>query len=92
MSPSAFGKKVLEAVYYYNDGEYGKANGIWEEVIKYDHNYMTAYISIGKSLMAEEKFKEAAEYFKLGNDREGNSDAFQSYRNELLQKYFPLSF
>ena len=50
---------------------------------------MTAYISIGKSLMAEEKFKEAAEYFKLGNDREGNSDAFQSYRNELLQKYFP---
>ena len=38
---------------------------------------------------AEEKFKEAAEYFKLGNDREGNSDAFQSYRNELLQKYFP---
>ncbi len=89
MSPSAFGKKVLEAVYYYNDGEYGKANGIWEEVLKYDHNYMTAYISIGKSLMAEEKFKEAAEYFKLGNDREGNSDAFQSYRNELLQKYFP---
>ena len=85
MSPSAFGKKVLEAVYYYNDGEYGKANGIWEEVLKYDHNYMTAYISIGKSLMAEEKFKEAAEYFKLGNDREGNSDAFQSYRNELLQ-------
>jgi len=88
LSPTSFGKMVLEAVSYYTDGKYADARSLWDEVLKYDHNYITAYISIGKALMAEEKFKEAAEYFKLGNDREGNSDAFQSYRNEVMQKNF----
>ena len=87
-APTAFGEKVLEAVAFYNDGKYSEAHNLWEDVLKYDHNYMTAYISIGKALMADEKFEEAAAYFKLGNDRQGNSDAFQSYRNELLQQYF----
>jgi len=90
MAPTAFGEKVLSAVYLYNDGKYEEASKLWEEVLQYDHNYLTAYISIGKAMMAEERFKEAAEYFKLGNDREGNSDAFQAYRNELLQKNFPI--
>jgi len=90
MEPTEFGKKVLSAVYLYNDGKYDEASDIWEEVLQFDHNYLTAYISIGKAMMAEERFEEAAEYFKLGNDREGNSDAFQAYRNELLQRYFPI--
>ena len=45
---------------------------------------------LNKLALAEERFEEAAEYFKLGNDREGNSDAFQAYRNDILQKYFPI--
>ncbi len=89
-APTAFGRTVLEAVSYYTDGKYAEANALWEEVLQYDHNYMTAYISIGKALMAEERFEEAAEYFRLGNDRDGNSDAFQAYRNEILQRWFAL--
>ncbi len=87
-SPTDFGKMVLEAVNYYTDGKYHDARSLWEEVLKYDHNYITAYTSIGKALMADEEFEDAAKYFKLANDREGNSDAFQSYRNEILQKNF----
>ncbi len=87
-SPTAFGGMVLEAVSLYTEGKYSEARMLWEEVLKHDHNYMTAYISIGKSLLADEKFAESLEYFKLGNDRDGYSDAFQSYRNELLQKNF----
>ena len=87
-APNTFGNMVLEAVSFYNEGKYEEARLLWDEVLKHDHNYMTAYVSIGKALLADEKFKEAAEYFKLGNDRDGYSDAFQSYRNELLQKNF----
>lgn len=87
-SPTAFGGMVLEAVSLYTEGKYSEARMLWEEVLKHDHNYMTAYVSLGKSLLADEKFAESLEYFKLGNDRDGYSDAFQSYRNELLQKNF----
>jgi hypothetical protein len=55
-----------------------------------DQNYELAYVSIGKALLAEGEYKEAAEYFRLGNSRVGNSDAFQSYRNQIIQKYFYL--
>lgn len=87
-APTDFGNMVLEAVSYYIDGKYGEASALWEEILKYDHNYLTAYVSIGKTLMAEEKYEQAAEYFKLASDRDGNSDAFQAYRNQLLQKNF----
>ena len=59
-APTDFGNMVLEAVSYYIDGKYGEASALWEEILKYDHNYLTAYVSIGKTLMAEEKYEQAA--------------------------------
>lgn len=90
LAPTAFGDLVHEAVDIYNDGQYSKATELWQKVLRADQNYELAYISIGKSFFADGKYKEAAEYFRLGNDREDNSSAFQAYRNIVIQKHFPL--
>ena len=89
-TPTAFGKTVLQAVEYYNDGRYAEASELWESVLKLDHNYSVAYISLGKTLMAEKRYKEAEKYFRLGNYREGNSEAFAAVRNAAVQQWFPL--
>lgn len=89
-TPTEFGSTVHEAVDIYNEGQYSKATALWEEILRMDQNYLTGYISIGKALLADKQYKAAADYFKLGNDREGNSDAFQAYRNQIIQKLFPV--
>ncbi|MHB1452677.1 MAG: YIP1 family protein [Saccharofermentanales bacterium] len=87
---TAFGELVHQAINYYNDGEYAQSANLWKNVLKLDNNYEIAYISIGKALFADKKYKEAAEYFRLGNYRKGNSDAFEAYRNQMIQRYFPI--
>ena len=89
-APTQFGENVHKAVNIYNQGQYGEASKLWEEILTMDQNYLTGYISIGKAMLADKQYKQAAEYFKLGNDRKGNSDAFQAYRNEIIQKFFPV--
>ncbi len=87
---TTFAKTVHEAVDLYSDGLYAEAADMWQEILRNDQNYTLAYISLGKALLADEKFEEAAEYFRLGGDTAGNSDAFKEYRNTLTQKWFPV--
>lgn len=89
-SPTKFGAQVHKAVRDYNDGQYARSVELWQEILKQDHNYTIGYVSIGKALLADNRYREAAEYFQLGNDRQGNSEAFSSYRNRVIQKFFPL--
>ena len=47
-----------------------------------------AYIGIGKTYLKEGRYKEAMEYFELGNSRKYYTKAFQFYRKELMQDNF----
>ena len=87
-SPTDFGLMVHEAIDLHNDGKYEEASVLWQQVLKQDRNYETAYRSIGKALMADKEYGEAVWYFRQGNDRKGNSDAFQAWRNQILQQNF----
>mgnify|MGYP000968877210 CR=1 FL=1 len=89
-SPTDFGREVRTAVEYYNNGQYDESVDLWRNILKSDHNYTVGYISIGKSLMANKNYAEAEKNFLLGNDREGNSEAFAALRKQVVQKYFPL--
>lgn len=90
LHPTPFAQTVHEAVGLYTEGRYGEAAGLWREILKSDHNYTLANIGLGKALLADGRYKEAAECFRLGGDTEGNSDAFKEYRNAIAQRYFPL--
>lgn len=86
--PTEFGALVNEAVYYHYEGEYERSSELWDEVARLNTNYEIAYIGIGKSLLAQGKYKEAMHYFKLGHERYYYSKAFEGYRNEMISKNF----
>jgi len=83
-----FGRNVKKAVELYDNGDYDKAKEPWFNVIKMNANYEMAYVGIGKAYFGEHRFKEAMEYFRLGNDRIGYSEAYNEYRKEVIQQNF----
>ncbi len=90
LKATEFGRKILEANRLYIDGKYEEALKPWQDVLKMCGNYELAYVGIGKTLYKQEKFKEAMEYFELGNNREGYSKALKEYRNMVLRDNFSL--
>lgn len=86
--PTEFGKLVLDATKAYYQGEWDLAGNLWLEVINHNANYDIAYVGYGKMLYMNEQYKEAKDYFKLGNNRTYYSMAFKKYRNDILRDNF----
>jgi len=86
--PTDYGRLVLQAVYYHNEGKYDEATACWEEVLKYNANSELAYIGMGKAALDQDEFYTAMKYFRLGNKRDYYSKAFKLYRKEVLSRYF----
>ena len=83
--PTEYGQAVNEAIVMYNNGEYMQSETMWRDILKRNANNYLAYIGIGKSLLQMGRNKEAMEYFKMGKDRELESEAFEVYRQEISQ-------
>lgn len=86
MKPTEFGSLVYEAMYEFDQGEYEKSGEIWQEVMKLNGNYDLAYIGIGRSLLRQERYKEALDYFELKYDDSNYSKAFKQYRKEWVEE------
>lgn len=84
------GKLVHEATILYNEGKYGEAKRLWEQVHKMDFNFALAQVGLGKALLRMNKFKDAMYYFRLANDKDGYSEAKENLRNEFLKRNFGL--
>lgn len=90
--PTDFGDRLLSAVQYTRKGQFEKAYQKWQEVIERDAGCEMAYVGIGKMRLQEKRYREAAEAFRLGNDRAAYSQAFGQYRNSLMTTYYWLVF
>ncbi len=86
--PTLFGSSVHKATTLRYDGNDAEAVAIWRDVLRMNSNYDIAYLGIGKSLLMEQRNKEAMEYFELGMQRKYYSIAFKRYRREVLQEHF----
>lgn len=84
-TPTKFGNLVYKAMEQFKNGEYDKSGETWEAVKAFDGNYDLAYIGIGRSLLRQEKYDEALEYFELKWDDDNYSRAFQQYRKEWVE-------
>lgn len=84
-SPTNYGKLIFQAIEQFRAGEYAQSGKTWEEVIKLNGNYDLAYIGIGRSLLRQEKYREAMDYFELKWDDENYSMAFKQYRKEWVE-------
>lgn len=88
-NPTPYAQDVHKADILFNDGRYVAALQLWENALKYDHNYELANIGIGKAYEKQGRSKDALGFFKQANDRYDYSNAFYQYRSDMLHKYFP---
>lgn len=88
LKPTDFGSTVLLACEKYYYGKWDEALALNEQILKMNANYEVAYVGIGKNYLMKDQYKEAMYYFKLGNDREFYSKAYNGYRGEVLKDYF----
>jgi DNA-binding beta-propeller fold protein YncE len=85
---TVFGEIVTEAMSYYNRAEYSESKSLWETVLKYDGNYVRAYVGIGLAYLFEQDYETALGYFEIAISRYYYNEAFEGYRNAFLKKNF----
>lgn len=85
MTLTEYGKLINDALNTYKIGEYDVSADYWRQVLKLNGNYDLAYIGIGRSLLRQDKFEEAMDYFKLKLDFKNYSKAYKLYRKEKIE-------
>ncbi len=88
IKPTAFMEKVEAATVLTNDGEYEKANPIWEEVKKSDSFHYMANSGIAHAQYRSGNYQTAMAMYKNLLDRSGYSQVFSDYRLQIIRKYF----
>lgn len=88
LKPTEFIRLVHQAVTLYDAGRYSESKEYWQKVIDIDSNYALAHQGMGKVTFKEENYKESLEQYRLGDDKEGYSEAYAEYRLELFREHF----
>ena len=85
-----YGNRLIGAIAYENNRQYSEAVNAWQNVLKYNNNFDTAYIGVGKALAGDGRYTEAMEYFKAAYDSDHYSDAYREVRKDWISKYLLL--
>ena len=86
-TPTEYGQMIYDATDTYLTGNYDRSAELWEEVMKLNANYPLAFRGIGRSMLRQEKYREAMDYFERAHDREDYGRAFKQYRKIWIEKY-----
>lgn len=86
-TPTEFGNLIFDAIEQFQDGYYEESGASWQKVMNMNGNYDLAYIGIGRSLLRQEKYEEALEYFELKWDADNYSKAFKQYRKIWVEEH-----
>ncbi len=90
LTPTAFGKAVLEGNESYYFGRWDEALVSFRQALALNANYEAAYSGIGKNYLMKDDYETAMYYFKMGNNRTFYSKAYNGYRGEWLEDHFLL--
>ena len=91
-TPTEYGSLMYDAIEQFQDGLYEESGESWQKVMDLNGNCDLAYIGIGRSLLRQERYHEAMEYFKLKLDSENYSKAFKQYRKEWVEEHIGIIF
>lgn len=91
-TPTEFGSLIYQAIDQFDAGEYTASGETWQKVMDINGNYDLAYIGIGRSLLRQERYREAMDYFELKYDDENYSKAFKQYRKEWVEEHIVIIF
>lgn len=82
-----FGSLVYQAMDEFDQGEYDASGETWKRVMQLNGNYDLAYIGVGRSLLRQEQYREAMDYFELKYDFDNYSLAFKQYRKQWVEDH-----
>lgn len=85
--PTEFGNLVYQAMDQFDQGEYEASGETWEKAMQLNGNYDLTYIGIGRSLLRQEQYREAMDYFELKYDDDNYSLAFKQYRKQWVKDH-----
>lgn len=86
--PTEYAQLIHKAIDQYEGGKLTDSIQTWKRVLALNANFDLAYVSVGRSFLSQGKYKEAMNFFKLGNDRVLYSRAFGEYRKEVIGRNF----
>ena len=86
-TPTEFGSLVYQAIEEFDGGKYTESGETWQKVMDINGNYDLAYIGLGRSLLRQERYHEAMEYFELKLDEDNYSRAYKQYRKEWVEEH-----
>jgi len=86
--PTAYANAIHNAIYHKSEGHFELATEYWQKVMAMNPNYELAYSKVAESYMWEGDYAKAMQYFKLGNNRTGYSQAFYLYRHQYVNDNF----
>lgn len=87
---TVYGRKLLDTVELEMEGSYDQAADCYREILRMNANSEIAYIGVGKQLFRQGEYKEAMRYFKLGNDRQYYSKAYEQQRKAAMAVAIPV--
>lgn len=85
-TPTEYGQMIYDATDSYLKGDYDYSDKLWRDVMKLNANYNLAFRGIGRSLLRQEKYKEAMDYFERAHAREEYGRAFKQYRKVWVEE------
>lgn len=85
-APTAYARKVYEALQFYNGGNYEEALNTWDDVLAMNQMSVAAHDGIGRAYLSKYDFKNALEHFEVAGNHGMYSEAFWELRNQWLQK------
>ncbi len=88
LAPTEFGAAVLDGNEKYYFGKWDDALVSFKKAVDLNANYEVAYSGIGKNYLMKNDYETAMYYFKLGNNREFYSKAYNGYRGLWLENHF----
>lgn len=88
--PTEFGNLVYQAMDQFDQGEYEASGETWKKAMQLNGNYDLAYIGVGRSLLRQERYREAMDYFELKYDTKNYSLAFKQYRKQWVEDHIEI--
>lgn len=87
-SETEYMKTMREGIYYYSQGLYKESIEPFTKILELNSRCSIAYRSIGRSLIQEDRYIEAMEYFRLSQNREDYSRAYREQRKRFVRDNF----
>lgn len=83
-----YANEILRGIALYEDDKYEESIAVWNEVLRYNSNFVLAYSKIGQCYYQLDESAKAMTYFKKAMDQDNYSLAFTRWREEAFSENF----